>query len=119
MKNVSATNKLIALLIMAASIPCASLATSQSTIGRIKRLWTYPVAGGGDVVFELDTLAANCKGFWVRPADDDTGRVYQLLLSARSDGASIRVFGDDADLWPGSSDAYCRVTFVGFWERVQ
>lgn len=55
------------------------------------------------------------KSVQSRPRASDPGfnSTYALLLSAYHAQATMRIAGEDSQLWLGSGGQYCRITFVG------
>jgi hypothetical protein len=107
--------KALGLLLLAGMMPCASFATTREAITTLSRLWTYPGAGSfaGDVLMDIPTTVTGCHGFWLPAGDDVTKRSYALLLAAYSSELDIRLMADDTQIWGGSGNPYCRLTFVG------
>lgn len=103
----------IAVLLLTPLAPCMTSATEREVISTVTKLWTYPATRGGDTVFVVATPPAGCDGFWFSASDDETKRIYALLLSAYQGQNTVRIWGDDAQVWPGSGSTYCRVTFAG------
>lgn len=102
------------LLMLAALIPCSVQATPRETVSTITKLYTYTQFGSGDIIVHLASPAAVCtKGFWLSPNDPGFKTAYALLLSAYHAQTPIRISGEDTLIWPGSTDVYCRITFVG------
>lgn len=100
-------------ILVSAVLPCSAFATQKETISTISRLYTYTQFGSGDIVVQLADAAPGCTGFWLSPADDGFKSVYALLLAAYHSGSTIRIAGDDAQIWTGSGDSYCKMTFAG------
>lgn len=94
-------------------IPGVTSATTREAITTLSRLWTYTGSTGGDVLVDIPITVTGCTGFWLSPTDDTAQCSYALLLSAYSAELTVRVMGDDTQLWPGSGNPYCRLTFVG------
>jgi hypothetical protein len=94
--------------------PGSGFATQQESISTITHLYAYTQYGGGDVVVQVASSAPVCtKGFWLSPDDDGFKSTYALLLSAYHTQSLIRIAGDDTQIWSGSTDVYCRMTFAG------
>ncbi|WP_129777620.1 hypothetical protein [Peristeroidobacter soli] len=105
--------RIIALLLVAL-LPCSTFATVRETITTIDRINALLQYGGGDIVIDVDTPVSGCtKGFWMSPSDDPGFKTaYALLLSAYHTQTSVRLQGEDTQLWSGSGSLYCRLTLA-------
>lgn len=101
-------------LMMAALVIGTAGAMERSTPETvITTVTTYPQFGGGDVAIVVANPATNCpNGFWLSPSDPGFKSVLASILAAHHSRSRVRVYGDDAQLWSGSSGAYCRITAV-------
>lgn len=62
----------------------------------------------------MNPNAAGCDGgFWLSPLDKGFKSNLALVLWGHSISASVVVYGQSDQLWPGSGAKYCRVYAVG------
>jgi hypothetical protein len=95
-------------------VPMVGAAVERETQATIVKLYSYTQFGGGDIMVEVSTPATGCtKGFWVSAADPGYKATYALLLSAYHTQETLRIGGEDTQLWTGSNQVYCRMTFAG------
>lgn len=108
------TARALTLFLAAALLPGVSVATEREAITTIKAIYSYTQFGGGDVMVQVASPPAGCtKGFWLSgPNDPGFKATYALLISAYHAQSTVRIGGDDAQLWSGSGDVYCRLTFA-------
>lgn len=68
----------------------------------------------GDLIVDIsDPLNASvCRGGWIRKSDAHYHQFVQLLTTAKVSRSLVRVLGDDARLFPGSSDRFCYLHIV-------
>lgn len=95
------------------SLSTAIQGAATDTIATVVNLYSYTQLGNGDVAFQVSTPAPSCSGgYWLKASDPGFKTTFSLLLSAYHTGSRMRIGGDDADLWPASGNAYCRLTFA-------
>lgn len=109
-----------ALILGAACAPIAAwggvdITTSTSTVRQILRYTDVSSAYARILVVEVeDPLnVATCRGGWLSSTDGQFRDVLQMVLTAKAAGLRIRLHGDPTQLYPGSSDPYCYIEFVG------
>jgi len=86
--------------------PAASVTVTQT--------YAYSNFGGGDFVFSTSAGAPGCEnGWYIKATDPGYKAVVASILTAQAGGNFVLVYGDNADVWPGSSGHYCRVQSVG------
>lgn len=87
--------------------PTVSVTVTQS--------FAYASYGGGDFVFSTSSGASGCgNGWYIKATDPGYKAVVAAVLTAQVGGNFVLVYGDNADIWPGStSGQYCRVQTVG------
>ncbi len=56
--------------------------------------------------------AAVCRGGWINNTDAQYRDVLQMALAAKMAGLRIRLDGDPARLFSGSSDRYCYINLI-------
>jgi len=79
----------------------------------VTRSFAYTSFGGGDFVFTTSVGAAGCEsGWYVKATDPGFKAAVATVLTAQASGKSVFVYGDNADLWSGSSGHYCRLQTV-------
>ena len=72
----------------------------------------FVFTGTGDVIFRVATPAVEvgCEnGFWLRPSEPGYNTTLDILILVKNKGLSIKVWGYDNDLWPGSTTSTCRL----------
>lgn len=99
----------IAMSIAAGSAVYAAVTSSTTTI---KEIYSYTVIGGGDVLLTLDTPPTGCDGFWLDSSDPGFKTVLSVALSAYQAQSPVMVYGDETQLFSGSSNNYCKATVV-------
>jgi hypothetical protein len=75
----------------------------------VTRLYSY---SGGDVVIQVANPPSQCVAFWLRPTDAGFRNSYALLLSAYHTQVIVRFGAEDTQLWTGSFQPHCRITFA-------
>lgn len=104
---------MFSVLLAAAMLPGSGVATERETLTTITRIYSYTTFGGGDVMVEVTTPATGCaKGFWLRATDPGFKATFALLISSYHTQSTVRVGGEDTELWTGSGSVYCRMTFA-------
>ena len=98
---------------LAMFFPFFAFGAERSTVTTVNGLWTYTQFGGGDVVVVVANPAPGCaSGFWFKTSDAGFNGTYAALLSAFHTGTRVQVGGSDTDLWAGSGDTYCRLSYA-------
>jgi hypothetical protein len=86
--------------------PGASVTITQS--------YAYASFGGGDFVFTTSIAAHGCgSGFYIKSTDPGYKAAVAAVLTAQAGGNFVQVYGDNNDLWPGSTGQYCRLQTIG------
>lgn len=91
------------------------ITTGTSTVSQVIK---YTEAQGVELKDALAVIitdpfnASQCTGGWISTADDQYETVAQIILSAKITLAPIRLAGDPANLFVGSSDKFCYLHFV-------
>jgi hypothetical protein len=119
--NLAMRRRLFALLIVVpltlSSAPqvAVEITTSTSTVRQIFRYTDELPAFAPSLVIEInDPLNISaCRGGWLNSTDAQYRDVLQLVLTAKAAGLRIRLNGDTTRLFPGSSDPYCYINFIG------
>jgi hypothetical protein len=76
--------------------------------------YAYTSYLGGDFVFSTSDNAPGCySGWYIKSSDPGFKAAVAAVLTAQAAGSYIVVYGDNADIWPGSGGQYCRVQTVG------
>jgi hypothetical protein len=76
--------------------------------------YAYSNFDGGDFVFSTSSAPTGCgSGWYVKPTDGGYRAIIAVVLTAQAAGLQVVVYGDNSDLWAGSSGQYCRVQTVG------
>jgi hypothetical protein len=89
-------------------------ATVVHADGTVTVILTYANHGNGDFTFRISNPPAGCTGgFWISPSQPGFKTAVAFVLQARATGEVVRVGADDAQLWSGSGDAWCKVDYVG------
>ncbi len=101
----------------AAPVASVSVTSATSTVRQLLRYTDELPAHNQVLVVEVnDPLnAAVCRGGWLRTTDGQFRDVFQILMAAKLSGLKVRMDGDSANLWNGSSDKYCYISFVGIY----
>jgi hypothetical protein len=103
-------------LALVGALLAASLAQAteiNSTTTQVGYVHTYPNFGNGDVIFSLAAPVSGCSGFWLSPSDPGFKQAYGMLITAKATQASVMVWADPNQIWPGSpSGQYCRLTVL-------
>jgi hypothetical protein len=103
----------VALGIVAPPDASATVVTPGSAV-TIVQSYAYTMFDGGDFVFSTSIAAAGCGSGWYMKATDPGYRAaVSTVLTAQAAGLQVIVYGDNADLWVGSTGQYCRVQTVG------
>jgi hypothetical protein len=99
------------------SFPGAAIAAivAPTVSVTITQTYAYGSYGGGDFVFSTSVGASGCEnGWYIKATDPGYKAVVAAVLTAQAGGNFVLVYGDNADIWPGSSSGhYCRVQTVG------
>jgi hypothetical protein len=74
---------------------------------------SYATYGNGDFTFRISNPVAGCYGFWLSPQQPGFKTSVAFVLQARATGEPVRVGADNAQLWAGSGDQWCKVDYVG------
>jgi hypothetical protein len=87
--------------------PTVSVTVTQS--------FAYSSFGGGDFIFSTSVGASGCEnGWYIKATDPGYKAVVAAVLTAQAGGNFVIVYGENADIWPGSSTGhYCRVQTIG------
>jgi hypothetical protein len=76
--------------------------------------YAYTNYNGGDFVFSTSATAEGCgSGWYISSADPGYKAAVSTVLTAQAGGNFVIVYGDNAQLWSGSSGKYCHVQAVG------
>ena len=101
------------------SISGATVVPAAASTVTINQSYAYAISDNnalaGDFVFVTSIGGVGCEsGWYVKASDPGYKAVVATVLTAQSAGMPIVVYGDNADLWPGSpSGHFCRVQSVG------
>lgn len=105
---------------MCAFLAVAALAASAAVhaaivggTGTVTVILTYPDFGNGDFTFRISSQPTGCYGFWLSPQQPGFKTSVAFILQARATGESVLVGADNAQLWTGSGDQWCKVNYVG------
>jgi hypothetical protein len=91
----------------------ATVVTPGSAVA-IVQSYAYTTFDGGDFVFSTSIAAAGCgSGWYMKATDPGYKAAVSTVLTAQAAGLQVIVYGDNADLWVGSTGQYCRVQTVG------
>jgi hypothetical protein len=87
--------------------PSASVTVTQS--------YAYTSFDGGDFVFSTSAAAPGCgAGWYIKSTDPGYKAAVASVLTAQAAGNYVLVYGDNSDLWAGStSGQYCHVQAIG------
>lgn len=101
--------------VLLASAPASAAVVSPGQPVLITQAYAYSSFGGGDFVFSTSIAAAGCaNGWYVKTTDPGYNAVVASVLTAQAVGLQVIVYGDNSDIWPGSSTGqYCRVQTIG------
>lgn len=101
-------------LIVSTPLFAADPSIVQSAASPISAVLTYTSAGGGDVLFKLQTNSiTNCPyGFWIRPTDAGARSALAQVLAAYHAGKPVSVYADTATVWSGSTLSACLVYLI-------
>jgi hypothetical protein len=81
----------------------------------IQELWTYTdYTGVGDAVITVNASAPTCDGYWLRQSDPGSKNTLALLLAAKAQNATIKIYAYDDQIWSGSSGKYCRIYTIAY-----
>lgn len=71
--------------------------------------------GNGDTVFQYapSTVLSGCDGGWIAPSQPAAKNLFATMIAAKLSGSGIRLYVDNADIWPGSGARYCKVYVIG------
>jgi hypothetical protein len=76
--------------------------------------YAYTAYNGGDFVFSTSGAADGCgSGWYISSADPGYKAAVSTVLTAQASGSFVIVYGDNTQLWSGSSGKYCHVQAVG------
>lgn len=81
--------------------------------GTVTAIITYPSFGNGDFTFRISNQPAGCYGFWLSPQQPGFKTSVAFVLKAHAAGEAVLVGADNAQLWTGSGDPWCKVDYVG------
>jgi hypothetical protein len=96
------------------SMSAAAAIVTPGTAVTVVKSYAYSNFDGGDFVFATSSAAPGCgSGWYVKPTDGGYRAIIAVVLAAQSAGVQVIVYGDNSDLWAGSSGQYCRVQTVG------
>jgi len=81
----------------------------------VTQSYAYSTFDGGDFVFTTSVGASGCEnGWYIKATDPGYKAVVAAVLTAQAGGNFVVVYGDNADVWSGSSTGhFCRVQTVG------
>jgi hypothetical protein len=101
---------LIVTLLATSAAQAVEISTIPTQIGYVH---AYPNYGNGDVIFSVANPISGCSGFWLPPSDPGFKQTYGMLIAAKSAQASVMVWADPNQLWPGSpTGQFCRLTVL-------
>jgi len=96
--------------------PAASvvITTGSSTVAQLVRYGDELPAYSSILVVRVTNPldAAVCAGGWIENNDRQFRDLFQMLLTAQAAGLHIRVDGDPARLYPGSSEKFCYLNLI-------
>jgi hypothetical protein len=92
----------------------AAIVTPTASVTVTKSL-AYTTFDGGDFVFSTSVNAPGCtSGWYISSTDPGYKTAVAVVVTAQAAGNYLTVFGDNSQLWPGStSGQYCHVWTVG------
>jgi hypothetical protein len=91
----------------------ATIVTPGSAV-MIVQSYAYTQYDSGDFVFSTNLAAAGCgSGWYIKGTDPGFRAAVSTVLTAQAAGLQVIVYGDNSDLWVGSTGQYCRVQTVG------
>ena len=99
-----------------ALLTCAPVAHSTviAASGKVVGMLSYANFGGGDFTFKLASQPAGCSGgFWLSKSQPGFQASVAFILKAHTTGEQVLVGADNAQLWTGSGDQWCKVDYVG------
>src|SRR5690348_11590399 len=100
----------VCILLTASAAHAMEISSSPTQIGYVH---SYPGYGNGDVIFSIANPVSGCSGFWLPPSDPGFKQTYGMLMTAKSTQATVMVWADPSQLWPGSpTGQYCRLTVL-------
>jgi len=105
-------NRALLGVVASALLSVTAHGATTDTIATVVSIYTYTQLGNGDVALQVSAPAPGCGGYWFKATDPGFKATFSALLSAYHAGSRVRIGGDDADLWPSSGSAYCRLTFA-------
>lgn len=102
-------------LCSSASPNASVVITSGSSV--VNRLYRYtdelPAFSSALVISVSDPANdAVCRGGWINKSDAQYPDVLQMVLAAQLAGLRVRLDGDPANLFSGSSDKYCYINLI-------
>lgn len=100
---------LISALIVGGSWPSFTLAMNSPTT-KVTELYSYTEVSNGDVIFKISDEVSGCDGFWLDSISPGQKNVLAILLSAYHAQSPVIVYAKQTDLFPGSSQSFCKVT---------
>jgi hypothetical protein len=88
---------------------------SPSASATVTQSYAYTGFDGGDFVFSTSVAAPGCgSGWFIRSSDPGYKAAVASVLTAQAAGNFVLVYGDNSDLWTGSTTGqYCHVQAVG------
>jgi hypothetical protein len=82
--------------------------------GTVTVILTYANFGQGDFTFRITNQPAGCNaGYWISPSQPGFKTTVAFVMQARATGETVLVGADNAQLWSGSGDQWCKVDYVG------
>lgn len=92
----------------------ASNAHSQVVSGAttVEQIYSYTTAGAGDMLIIPKDPLPECDGFWLDNEDPGFQGSLSVALSAYHAQSPVQLYGDEADLFNGSSSKFCKLSVL-------
>jgi hypothetical protein len=102
------------LIVACAAVGARAAIVTPGVAVTVIKSYAYSNFDGGDFVFTTTSAPAGCgSGWYVQPTDGGYRAIIAVVLTAQASGLQVIVYGDDSQLWAGSSGQYCHVQTIG------
>jgi hypothetical protein len=81
--------------------------------GNVTVIIAYTDHTSGTFSFRISNPPAGCFGYWISPSQPGFKTAVAFVMQARATGEPVLVGADNAQLWSGSNDPWCKVDYVG------
>jgi hypothetical protein len=114
MKMLKTLRLLLSLIVAGVATSAHAALVTPGAAVTVIQSYAYSNFDGGDFVFTTSTTATGCgAGWYVTPADGGYRAIIAVVLTAQAAGLQVVVYGDNSQLWAGSSSQYCHAQTVG------